>query len=451
MFKRALATLGAILAMAAAPAHAATWGEPQRVAPAPGTGQSFGSPQLAFGPDGTAIAQWGVASHFEHNGGDWPTGAAYALRAPGAAWSAPVAMSPLYGPLHVDRAGRVDMVADEYGPDGWDAQEVHRIVALQGRLTADGASPLQTQTEIWPARAEALASAVNESRAAVAVWKGYDERRNRMRMYAALRPARGRFGKPILLSNRTSAEPFGTAAAINSRGDVLVAWQDGRTIYARRAGRTRRLGPRLRVGEASARGDDSDPMAATIDPAGESLVLWGRWTRDAKGADILAARSGSRGFRRPFVLDSWTPRNDFIVGAWPVAQSAAPGETLVAWRSQSGTREGLRVATVTRTSVTTQDVAGFRGYLDYSIDALPDGRAAIAWEEIGSSNDLEVLASLRGPGAAFGPAERVSPAGSRAARPHVAINPVSGQPWVGMAVEEKPGYVAQPAVSEREP
>jgi hypothetical protein len=343
------------------------------------------------------------------------------------------------------------MIAERWGFDGWDAEEALAVVALDGTLSAERGATLGSAQVLWPHHPEGLTSATSDSHAGVAVWKAYAPRRKRWRVYAALRGNRGRFGRPVALSGGARSGNWGTAAAINARGDAIAVWQAGQTYYARTAVRAGGFGPRVRVGSAGPEGEGDGYVSAAVDANGESLVAWGNRLGVDKTAHIFAARSGSRGFRRPFVLDAWSPRDNPSMVPQPEVHSAGPGEALVAWRSQSGARDGLRVATVTRSSASTQDVAGFRGYLDYSIATRPDGRAVAAWEQLGQGSATALFAAVRDPGGAFGPAEPVAPGQMSASSPRAAWNPVNGQPAVGFLQSPDGSYDGRPVASERRP
>lgn len=246
----------------------------------------------------------------------------------------------------------------------------------------------------------------------------------------AYRPAGRSFRRPVLI-DRVRNATYAPRAALNERGDVLVAWSDDHparairtdAVHARvvtaggRRGRTRRLGPTCDLWQ----GD------VALAPGRRALVAW----HDECGneASVAYAPRGG-GFLRRQMLErlgratTFTPRE--IRAAF-----TAGGGALVAWRGGSDAEPAVRVA----------DLAGERfrepqtlerGELRpwyVTLTVGPRGEALVAWQEgDADSGPRSVVAAARPAGAsAFGGREVVATAQSSAGPPVVGVDPATSR------------------------
>jgi hypothetical protein len=412
MLRRTLLAAALFAALPPAPAAAATWSEPEVVATPATAYQRNTAPLMVFGPGGTAAAYWTVDALFADPYERFePHRSGFATSTGGSSWSGTrEQVMDLNGDLAVDRAGRATWIGEHREAEDRYYLTVS-IVMRSGRLASGGPFFDRAQT-IWPRHASDLRSDTNAAGASVAMWSGHWPRPIGTRRYAALRRPGKRFGRPVRLTNKPYVGYSGDAA-INERGDAIVAWAEDGNVYARRAPRGRRFGPRIVV----ARGGALDFAFTGIDDRGRALVVW----NEARGKDdtaMVAARTGSHGVRRAFELDQSR--------GYPHIERGGSGELLVAWVSSSYDR--IRVTSVTPRRIATQTLAA-PGAGGPDLAALPDGTAALLWNVETKAGEGSASVSIRSPGGEFGPAET---AFDRLGGT-IAIDPVTRQPVVGLS------------------
>jgi hypothetical protein len=271
------------------------------------------------------------------------------------------------------------------------------------------------------------------------------------RVRLAIRPARGRFGRPVTVASGLVGLPTsgtspgdGLAVAVGASGEVVVAYQRerarSRTIEARigsergRLGSPQRLGPQRGLPE----------LSAGIAPSGRAVVAWGSQDPGEEANEpysvYAAIRSaGSARFATTQVLDPGGPAiRPFGRAALAVADD---GSAVVAWSSPEGSyRAGIHRAVRVAT-------AGPRGRFGPQRELAPSGAvgdvavgaggaAIVLWSQLVPEDEpRDVVAAVRASGAGdFGLPEAISPS-EHAVTPVAAFDPHTGRPmaaWVAL-------------------
>jgi hypothetical protein len=219
------------------------------------------------------------------------------------------------------------------------------------------------------------------------------------------RPGR-RLGTPIRLDRFGRASVY-FDVAVNARGDVLVAWQRGRYLWARMLPRGGKLGPRQRLWRAR-----RPYVRAVLTTGRRALVAWASFDRRQIKVRYAQAGPGGRFALAVTVGDSdYGP--DRIQCLRTVDVGFAPGFVpIVAWTDRDVDR--LVVITSIGGAVQTHASPGLNACLgDLAFDI--DGAATVAWWE-GDADDLyfSLRAASAAPGGSFGPSEPIA-ANARAA------------------------------------
>lgn len=244
-------------------------------------------------------------------------------------------------------------------------------------------------------------------------------------------------GAPVEAPERIAAAGLALAAAVNDRGDALVAWaeEDGR-IKARVRSASGELGPRRDVGHFEIEYFDSSAgfgeASAAIGPRGEAILCWTFDTvrGDEAGEPLFqdfyaAVAAPGRSFRRPRHLERSTYTEDTSVEALALGG----GQAVVAWGG-GGTKHAIvRGRRIGRRQVLARrgdDLAGATG---------PDGSATLIWLSGAAESSRSMRAVVMPGGDRFGSVQSIGagPAAASARDPAVAFDPRTGRPvavWV---------------------
>jgi hypothetical protein len=273
----------------------------------------------------------------------------------------------------------------------------------------------------------------------------------------------GAFRRALTFEAGTKARD--AAVAVGARGDVLVAWQGHRTIYARHFGPTGRAGAvhRLGAGVQSA-------LQARVDDDGRLEVAWqsqrvseGVAETPATVSYTSAPRGGRFAAARVVGGSSPTGTGRHVMRPGVRLVGSGPNASVLAWTNYDGNRFRVQVADVAAGIVGTPQTvspAGDDGVLG-DLAASPAGGQLVLWltatRGADPSGPQRVAAAFRPPGAAaFGPPELVSepvgPAGTPAATaavasaPSAAIDPRGGGRFAAWtALDQHTKVAASPA------
>ena len=265
---------------------------------------------------------------------------------------------------------------------------------------------------------------------------------DRQGLKLAVRRPGGRFRRPVLIARVRGAD-YAPAVTINSRGDVLVAWNsEFRAGTRRRAGQdavfARPLTVRGRLGRMSRLGPvvGRPAISVALGPRGASLVAW-QDTGARRLASVAYVPSGSTRFRRRQVLERYAGGSGAAAQTPLEIEVGFPprGETLVAWGSRAGDAAAVRVARLEggrfRSRETLSPAGSPARFADLALG--PRGEALVLWEAGADSSVL--MAATRPPGAtAFAGAEPIAAAGAAASVG--GIDPVTRVPlafWIDSA------------------
>ena len=268
------------------------------------------------------------------------------------------------------------------------------------------------------------AVAATASGAAAAVWtedKGYRGRRaNNDRLYLALRPAGGRFGKPSVIVG--SGKLSGVSVAYGTGGDLLVAFER-RAIDAKGSPGRRRVKARFRrAGHGFGVIADLGPeqgvtdLVTAVTPNGRGYVAWGTQDGGIEANDpfnVYAASkaAGTRSFRAASQLFSGEGRDiqrpDGRLGLVTTGEDALLAFGGVA---DGGPAIGtLRPVLTSTTGASARfqpavPVPGANGAAG-GVAVQPDGSATIVWtgQKTGELEEATaIFSATRPPGGAFG-------------------------------------------------
>jgi hypothetical protein len=270
------------------------------------------------------------------------------------------------------------------------------------------------------------------------------------RVRLAVRPAGGRFARPVTVASGAVGRPtggtssgHGLAVAVDGRGEVVVAYQRergrSRTIearaFGRRLGRTQTLGPQRGLVD----------LSAASASRGRTVVAWGSQdvgeeANEAYSVYAAIRRPGSARFATTQVLDPGGPAiRPFGRAALAVADD---GSAVVAWSSpqgsyRAGIHRAVRVATAwPRGRFGAQrELAPSGAVGDVAVGA--DGAAIVLWSQlVPEDQPRDVVAAVRPAGASdFGAPEAISPS-EHAVTPVAAFDPRTGRPmaaWVALS------------------
>jgi hypothetical protein len=214
---------------------------------------------------------------------------------------------------------------------------------------------------------------------------------------ASVRPAGGNWSSPKLVTTGSSENAKKLAAAVNSFGDIAVAWEDMKGLRAHVS--------LLRSGQA--------PIDHTLS------------TKQSGSPQVAFAADGT-------AIAVWDEED---TGFWVSASTAAPGSN--SWTpSQHLSSSGLDA-------------------FQPDLAVAPDGEAVAVWETLSGGRPIQ--AAIRA-GGAWLPAQNLSAEGVEATHPRVAINPLgaaiaawretgSSGPIVASATRSAGGWAAAKALS----
>ena len=373
---------------------------------------------LGFDADGRALLSWDaqLAGHVP------PVFGGLAARDPAGGWVRPpnlAGVDPATAQIHLHSQGRALLVAREGGAAGPGRR---RIVVADG-LTDGGFGKLRSLAA-FTARSW---SASNAGGDAIVAWTS---ERNPFVTVSERRAGRG-FSRPRdKATTRALTAPRSVAVAINSSGDRVLAWPDGRRLAARVRLAGRSWGPIARFGRLPA--DPDRRVSALVTDDGRVVVTWGR---DRGHCGVAVRDDDGRWHARRLELRCGPaavgPREAPVV---PFAGSS--GDAYVAWTHRTSRANSVTLARVgSRGPVSPVVVSRQRGAMLDDAAAGPGDAIAITWAAVlSSANPLltATYAALRRGGGPFA-VERLSPAASIVARgSRVAFQPLTGQAVVAI-------------------
>ena len=428
----ALAAAVACTAVVAQGAAAATWSEPVRLWDAPDRNFGVGMYSLQFTSGGTALAVWSPLVRDER-GIVFRAGPLVSTRPRGGTFGpaqrllAGVNFEP--AGFAVDSRSRLTLLAEMFHDD-MDGDIRSGVQAFRGFVGPTGEVRVSRRAQVLTRRAALSTLAANDRGDAVAAWRyGYnDDAIGAVR--AVISTGGGRFTRSTLI---TRGRARSVRAAVNTRGDAVVVWQEGVRIYARVAPRGRPFGPRLAVGASG--GPDPAGFDVAIGAGGDVLVAWRHGSADSTAVLAALARTGRR-FERPVTLDTYPSSAE---QQYTVPDVAVVGDRFfVAWNGVE-----IKLATVTRGGSSTQIVAA-GGTFRVQLATRADGAAVVAWSrEVSGRSDA--FAAVLGADGALGAPELI--AAGDAVLPRVAFDPVTGEPSAVFGAIGRPSLSA----SDRSP
>jgi hypothetical protein len=156
----------------------------------------------------------------------------------------------------------------------------------------------------------------------------------------------GRFGRPIRLAGGSRHYTGAFDVAINGRGDVLIAWQRGRTMYARIRIAGGRPGPAVRLGRSG-----NAQISVWLAGDRSATVAWE--ARDLNATEVRAARAlpGGHFLRRATLLEHFDGHIAAATCAGPSREAqllrvagARSGQPVVAWTARESGQLVVRAA-----------------------------------------------------------------------------------------------------------
>jgi hypothetical protein len=208
------------------------------------------------------------------------------------------------------------------------------------------------------------------------------------------------------MGNLVTAKPF---VAIDDGGLAIEAWSEtsagkaGVRVAQHAPGGAWTTFPGTLSG--SLPGDGCSPFAS-IDPAGNALVVWSQWAGPGCGSGnqtmLFATRAaGAAAWSAPGVVGASAPQGDWSA----TAAANAAGQIVVAWETASPTNKFVFGAVGSPTTgfgvptmLTTSPLADSLYYLAAAIG--PSGDAAVQWND-NTGSTSNVLISLRPRGGTF--------------------------------------------------
>jgi hypothetical protein len=376
---------------------------------------------MAFAPDGTGLASW-TWQDGTHPGA---SAGADAARRP-AADAAFAAQQPLVA-AH-------DPFARPLSLAGVAPYAAGRAV----RVTVAGTSTLQAafggpaggfgpERVVFRGR-QILRSALAADARGDAVVAWWDRTGRSSRLYASVRRAGRRFGRP----QRLAGHGFGdVAVAVSPRGAALVAWESGGAILTRaRTPHGRAFAPARRANATPAPSAD---VAAGLARDGRSAVAWASQRQTEGGPQGTLTYAAA--LRRPGgrFAQEVLERHASASGAQAEIRLAVEpgGRVTVAWAGLTADGRQVRAATAARGAHLrdSQAVSPVGPGVVLGDLAAAGGRRLVVWLDGGADDAGQLMAATAPPGAAFGPPEAVGDQ-PRARAPRAAIDPLSGRPTV---------------------
>ncbi len=244
------------------------------------------------------------------------------------------------------------------------------------------------------------------------------------------------FGEPRTLASAGSAAVSALALGMDFRGDTIVVWAQGGSVYARGVSNTGVVGALARLGESGS----APQLAAVLSDDTRAIVLW--TDQPPRGASastrVLFDQSATQlRFSSPLVLDAYVQPRSLRLGAGADAVVRLSTEgVLIAWTSYAQGSYLVRAAGVTQHGAETPVAASQAGADERlaAIAAGPHGDAALALvraprTEAGFAPDGEAIVATssyhpRGGGVAFTAPLSLAAAGENGA-PSVAVDPAT--------------------------
>jgi hypothetical protein len=430
------ALLGVLLALLApAVAGAAGWSTPVAVSSA---STFVDAPFMGFWSSGQGLAAWRWA---DGTGPRRRSGERVAARGADGTFARErrvpdAAVAPVvFGRAGVAIVSRSTRVVRRGGAATETARLHVWLGGIAGALVRTWSSPVHRPTG-------SPALAVN-SRGDVAIaWVRVKPGGRRELLLAERKPGRVFSGPTVVARGR----PDAVAVAVGRRGNLVVAWAADGAVFARtRRGLARRLEPVVRLG-AGARLHTR--LRAAVSPGGRAWVAWAS-QRLSEGGDngpfVLRAASGRAGgrlFTRPVMLERFRRRAS-DEGSFDLALDPE-GRAFVAWAGWDGAHFRARLAELAaldgrllvRASVSSP---GYDAVVADVAASRRAGEALVVWARLDALGELgtEVLAAHRAPSGATESEEVVS-SGDRARLPAAAFDPRTGLPTVVWSQREGP-------------
>ena len=262
------------------------------------------------------------------------------------------------------------------------------------------------------------------------------------RLVLLKRPAGRRFGRATVVDEHPACVPGvcagdyltgGLAVAIGSRGDLVVAWEDGGAVKARvhRAGQ--RMGPVVRLGKGY-----ETTVHAAVSSRGAAWVAWQSFPADGgTGRGSLTIRlavrpARARAFRSPRELDRVHPTYVLTGGGHTRLALDPRGAGFVAWSHPVGDTTQVRLASFDREGrrigARTLSASGTKARLDDLVTSRRPGEALALWtretvtEEHNASRPMFGLIDTRGAYAD----ERIVSASEQVGSAAASFDPVTG-------------------------
>jgi hypothetical protein len=418
--------IAAVATLLASSSPAVAWVPPEVLS---SPSNAVDSPNLAFTPGGQALAAWRSWATFGGRENVFAT-----TRDQTGRFAPPrrVGTHLDLGGVAVDRLGRPLIV----GVRG------ERVGDTVHAFTGPGFGKDQVLERSKNERVQPPVLASDLRGDAVVAWRrGYDPRFTAYIALVATRVDGGRFSGARVASGTYVHD---VAAAMNESGQFVVAWLRGRRVEVR-LGRGHRLGPVRRVGTLRPTMYAEDGVTAAIDSAGNVLVAWranvGKGATGSVAGATVAYRPAGRAFAKPALVSSWP--SDVLQERKVRAVFTEPGHAVLAWNGADQTGEGVLAASAERgvpSAPTMLSPPGGRlthvdkpsSHLD-AIAVLPHGGAAVAWTHLGPYEDPlqpagELLVSLAFDGEQFASPETVNAPGDDALDATLGFDPRSSAP-----------------------
>jgi hypothetical protein len=294
----------------------------------------------------------------------------------------------------------------------------YRLVYAVGRSDGTFAAPRRLAENVAPT----VASAANARGEALVT---YDDARTGA-LSVSERVAGRAFGRPRRLGTGSLG-----AAAINARGDRVLAWWGRTGVWARIRLAGGSWGPQMLAAKATPVANGS--LRAAVTPGGRVVVGWA--TADIREGVPLGLAAGialheRAGSWHAFGLERSTLASALLAEAdqaIPVIDSL--GRTYVAWTGAAAAGLAVKLGQLTAAGVrgVTVPSGAISGAAVDDAAAGPHAAIVISWS-VAAPPAAIVYASLRGSGGAFAAPELLTPAGARGiGGSRAAFEPLTGQ------------------------
>jgi hypothetical protein len=406
--------------------------------PIPGSAGAVTQLGLVFDTRGQGLLTWEA---FDQQASPQRVSAA-AVRDPSGAWrAAPNLPGITWGgaAVHDYGATRALLVARQVSGTGAFNRARYRLVDAFGRSDGTFGAPRRLAENVAPA----VASAVNAGGQALVAYA--DARTGAM--WVAERSAGQAFGAPRKVGTGTPL-----AAAINARGDRVIAWWGRAGVYARVRLAGHSWGPAVLAARATPVANAS--LRAVVTPGGRAVVAWA--TADVRedaplglAAGVALREHGASAWHAFALERSSVPSGVLSDGDLAVPLVDSAGRTYVTWTGSSGGALAVKLAGVTAAGIRAPAVlsGGVPGAALEDAAAGPRGALAASFAVAGPSTTT-VYASLRDPGGVIGAPARLTPVGALGVGgSRVAFDPLGGAAVVTWSAVGAGGRAALNAAS----